>query len=66
MITINEYIKADIAFDILSQSIEKTKKRIEEDDSEEARAFLDKLFEYERQVRDGNVELMDKILKGDV
>ena len=65
-IFINDYIKADIVFDILSQSIEKTRREIKENNSEEAKDFLKKLLEYEREVRNGNVSLMDKIIEGDV
>ncbi len=60
-IVLNEYIKADIAFDILSQSIEKTRKNIKE--SEE---LLEKLLECERQIRKGNTKLINKIIEGEI
>lgn len=65
-IILNEYIKADIISDILSQSIEATKKRIKEGNSQEAKELLEKLLEYDKEVQRGNKEVMKKILKGEI
>ena len=65
-IVLNDYIKADIVSDILSQSIAAARKRVANEDSAEAKALLEKLLEYDREVKNGNADIMNKILKGEV
>ncbi len=65
-IVLNEYIKADIVSDILSQSIAVARKRVANENSEDAKELLEKLLEYDREVKNGNVKIMNKILKGEI
>lgn len=65
-IILNEYIKADIVADILSQSILAAKKRVEDEKSKEAKELLEKLLNYDKEVKKGNKQLINKILKGDI
>lgn len=65
-IILNEYIKADIVADILSQSILAAKKKVEEENSIEAKELLEKLLNYDKEVKKGNKQLINKILKGDI
>ena len=65
-IVLNEYIKADIVSDILSQSIAAARKRVANENSEDAKELLEKLLEYDREVKNGNVKIINKILKGEI
>lgn len=65
-IVLNDYIKADIVADILSQNIVVARKRVLNEQSEDAQKLLEKLLEYNREVQKGNVKVMDKILKGEI
>ncbi len=65
-ITLNEYIKADIVSDILSQSIVAARKRVASEKSVEAKELLEKLLEYDREVKKGNAKVMNKILRGEI
>jgi len=65
-IILNEYIKADIVADILSQSISAARKRVSEDNSKEAKDLLEKLLKYDKEVKNGNKEIMENILKGEI
>lgn len=65
-IVINDYIKADIVSDVLSQSISLTKKKLQANETKELRELLSKLLNYDEEVKKGNIEVMNKILKGEI
>lgn len=65
-IDINEYIKADVVSDILSQSIANARQKLLEKDTEENRNLLNKLLEYNKEFLQGNKEIVDKVLKGEI
>ena len=65
-IQLNSYIKADVVADIISQNIAKARMRYINENTDEAKNFLDKLLLYDKEVKKGNNEIMNKILKGDV
>lgn len=65
-IDINEYIKADVVSDILSQSIANARQKLLEKDTEENRSLLNKLLEYNKEFLQGNKEIVDKVLKGEI
>lgn len=65
-IVLNNYIKADIACDIISQSIAATRKRLIKENSKEAQELLDKLLIYNKEVQMGNSEIIEKVLKGEI
>ena len=60
-IVLNEYIKTDIVCDILSQSIAAARKRVANENSKEAKEFLDKLLKYNEEVEAGNKDAVGVI-----
>lgn len=65
-IILSEYIKADIVADILSQSILAARRRLSEENSKEAKELLEKLLKYDKEVKRGNTEIINKILGGEI
>lgn len=65
-IILNEYIKADIVADILSQSISAARRKLSEENSEETKELLKRLLEYDKEVKRGNTEIINKILEGEI
>lgn len=65
-IILNEYIKADIVSDILSQTISATRRKLANENSEETKELLNKLLKYNEEVKKGNVKVMNKILEGEI
>ena len=65
-IYLNEYIEADVISDILSQNIAKARQKVAEKNTEESKAFLEKLLYYQEETKKGNKEIIKKILEGDI
>lgn len=65
-VKMNNYIELDIVSDILSQTITKAKKKLQNEETQETKELLEKLLAYEKEVKKGNREVINKILQGEI